>query len=305
VTRLGSSGSVLYCVWGASANSVWAGGGVDSGDVVHYINGQFQYYKTGMYGVYSINGTSDSDIWFGGGGAMSHWNGNSFALYVFNGDSLPNMQQSFGAIWIAPDNEIFAVGGGGAIVHRKPDYTWEVMQSGTTLDLTSMRGFSSNNIYAVGNDPNCSGCTGIILHYNGNAWQTVAMGKLPPPTDTTILVGDFKGIGGAMEDSLYVVGERIYIHHSSRWTLANAPCNERNQPSCGAYVEGVAGTSWNNVWIVGDFGWMMHFDGDHWEKDYQFFNLSSSLVFNNVLAFPNDVFSVGWDNNTAYFIHGQ
>ena len=63
-------------------------------------------------------------------------------------------------IWGSSDNDIFAVGYNGFILHYD-GLTWSAMESGTTTWLYGVWGNSRNNVFAVGDD-------GTILHYEGN-----------------------------------------------------------------------------------------------------------------------------------------
>ncbi|MDY7018536.1 MAG: hypothetical protein SU899_00440, partial [Chloroflexota bacterium] len=65
-------------------------------------------------------------------------------------------------IWGTSSTDVFAVGGGGVILHYD-GISWTLMNSGTTYDLYGVWGNSSNDVFAVGD-------TGTILHYDGTSW---------------------------------------------------------------------------------------------------------------------------------------
>jgi len=317
INKIGEANSVLHGVWGASPNSVWACGGgvVDSGarkipfGIMHYVNGQMTFYRsdgdsgvgypTGCYGL------SDSEIWFAEPGNLIEFKKGKYIDYPFTGidASLPTFTGNLNAVWEAADSEIFAVGDSGIVMHRKPDMTWEIQHAPTTLSLLAMKGFSASEIYAVCKDRSCTGCGGNILKYDGTSWNFIAT-SIGAPGDSLHIDGDFFDIGGQNHDSLYTVGYRIYKRDSSGWMLTNAPCNDLNNQTCSYYTEGVDG-SWNNVWIVGAYGRVFHFGGAHWSANYPFLNTGSNLTFDRVVVFPNDIFIVGADDNSAWFIHGQ
>jgi hypothetical protein len=317
VTRWGENGgnSVLRGIWAASAASVWLSGVIDSSSVgkgynlVHVRPDTTEFYTLlgadGLIG--SCYGRSDSDLWICGNGTIWHWTGDSAITYGTWNGGLPNkLQTAYLDIWETPSGaEVWAVGNGGKIAHRMTDGTWELQKSGTTLALTSIRGFANHDIYVSSVKANCNGCEGVILHYDGNAWTEIAHGYLPPPTDTNLLVGDFSSISGESHDSIFAVGERIYKATPPGWRLADAPCNERLKPSCGAYAESVSALVWNDVWVVGDFGWMMHFDGERWKTNFPFFNSSVVSALDKIVTVSGEVFAVGQDHTSAYLIHGK
>ena len=94
--------------------------------------------------------------------------------------------------WLDPAGDIFVVGNKGAIIrYNSSIQRWVPMASGIdmgpnlayNLDLYSVWGTSSSNLYAVGGGFTVSGDgspteTGIILHYDGSGdtWTTVYSG---------------------------------------------------------------------------------------------------------------------------------
>ena len=72
-------------------------------------------------------------------------------------------------IWGIAENDVFAVGDKGTILHYD-GATWSVMESGTTVDLRGVWGTSATNVYAVGYEG------GTILHYDGLEWSTINSG---------------------------------------------------------------------------------------------------------------------------------
>jgi hypothetical protein len=281
-------GAVLYGVWGLNPNSVWAVGG---SLLVHYLNGQISLDTLFGNSFYSITGTSDTNIWIGNAGAVNHWNGKTLAIYVFNGDSLPNVQQNFTGIWIAPDSEIFCVCDGGSIVHRSVSGKWETMATPTTLALTSIVGFSPSNIYACGGYSNYQG---ILLHYDGTAWSEDSAAKASNIYST---IGNIYSVYGDSPDSLFVVGNAIMHRKGTAW-------DDRTPPQQQYYAESVHSQGWNDVFVSGFYGMLLHFDGDHWVS-YNNIPINSQTAIINVFNIGGEVFGVGSTNGQAYFLHGQ
>jgi hypothetical protein len=310
--RYGNPGSGIYGIWGTSPQSVWMCGLIDSGmnttNILHVTNDSVRLYYVEHMGNqtwYGCYGTSDSSVYFVALSAIAHYDGHGFVVWTF-ADSLHLPGAQLLGIWVTPDDkEVFAVGNAGTIVHRKADGSWENMSSGTSLYLMQVRGSSAKDVYAIGQKPDCDGCEGVILHYDGTIWSEMAHGYLPVPADTNLLVGDFADLGGESTDSLYTVGQRIYKRDGVRWELPDAPWNGRTTGgSGGAKMEGVGGT-WNNMWVVGDLGFIEHFNGERWNTAYPYFYLTSSLILRRVLAFHDEVFIVGGDNQSSFILHGR
>jgi hypothetical protein len=94
-------------------------------------------------------------------------------------------------IWGSSAEDIFAVGGPGAILHYDGE-SWRTMTSGTDLLLHAVGGSSPRNVYAVGES-----CT--ILHFDGTSWQPVLLpfdcrvplrGVWVQPGSDVVFVGD-------------------------------------------------------------------------------------------------------------------
>ncbi len=311
MTRIGKPDSYLYSVWASSERSIWMCGNIatDTGTIriLHYTgdslipipwhNGLLAFSTT-----YSCFGTADTNVWFTAPATLARWDGNRICIYPLNGsvDSVPNLtSEIMTSIWVAPGGvELFAGGQRGVIIHRRANGTWEKQESGTKVTIMSIIGFAPNDVYACGRE-----AEGIILHYDGTAWTQVAIGT-DPPVDSTYLFGTFMSLAGDSPDSLYVVGDLIYCRRNGKWQLAKAPWNTPQDYTFGAYKEWAFGT-WNNMWIVGDFGYMMHFNGEKWKTNYPFWNTSGSQVFVGGRTLPNQVFVVGSDNQSAFFIRGR
>jgi hypothetical protein len=307
--RFGLPGSSFYGVWGQSPRSIWvAGGGIDdSGNtfqVVHVANGRFYGLYADLGGAfYGVCGISDTMMWFSGENVLSEWNGHQFTNHVFDGDSLPNYNTTFYAVWVTPDGrDVYAIGDRGLILHGTPDGKWEKMESGTSLRLLTILGFSSHEIYVSGSDAIHEG---VVLVFNGTVWKELVHSFYPVSSDTSKPVGPLVTIGGESGDSLYNVGGFIYKREGDHWIRPAAPCNDpAGAAGCGGFRQAVGG-QWNNVWVSGAFGDLLHFSGERWTRLLQFYDRSSDLVLPALRVFPNDVFIVGTDHTSAVLIHGR
>jgi len=77
------------------------------------------------------------------------------------------------------------------------DFTmWRPMTSSTTVDLYSVWGSASNDVFAVGS-------SGTIVHYDGSDWSSMS-------TSTT---SDLYGVWGASSTNVFAVGRSGTIVH--------------------------------------------------------------------------------------------
>ena len=92
-------------------------------------------------------------------------------------------------IWGNSENDVFAVGSSGTILHYNGS-TWSQMNSGSTVNLASVFGLNSNNVFAVGGN-------GTILHYDGTSWSKV---------ESPAIYDQFRDIWIDSSNNLYIAG---------------------------------------------------------------------------------------------------
>jgi hypothetical protein len=187
-------------IW-ADANG--AGFVLDTFGSVHSSTNAWAPVATTLVGVPAgLEGRGPSDLYaFGESGGVAHYNGtwssvttttdpflelHAFSLgpttvWAVGKDGLGKAAKLVGAQWVdlplpaqtqelfgvyaASDTSVFAVGGGGVILHYDGT-AWSPMVSGVLNDLYAISGTSETDVFAVGNN--------IVLHYDGSAWSPVA-----------------------------------------------------------------------------------------------------------------------------------
>ena len=87
------------------------------GTILHYNGTSWSSVSSGTtQDLYSVWGTSASDVWaVGGGGTILHYNGTSWSS-VSSGTTL-----SLYSVWGSSPSNVWAVGDGGTILHGSPD----------------------------------------------------------------------------------------------------------------------------------------------------------------------------------------
>lgn len=147
------------------------------------------------------------------------------------------------AVWVAPDQTVYAAGRGGAIV-RGSGVTWASLESGTRSNINALWGFSNSDIWAATNDS--------VLHWNGSKWSI----------DMTLADSDptgFYGIWGSSPSDIWLVGATGVIQHfdGTSW-------KKDSFVFAGRMLWGVWGSGPNDVWIVGAPGVALHNTGAGW-----------------------------------------
>ena len=186
-------------------------------------------------------------------------------------------------IWGTSANDIFAVGGDGAIIHYD-GAAWHTMESTReNVSGSSLRGVwgsSSSNVYAVGYH-------GVILEYNGNAWSLVYGGNEP---------FFFFDVWGSSASDIFVVGEQGKIVHydGNAWRSMDS----------GTFSWGLSavwGSSASDVFVVGEYGKIFHYDGNAWSS----MDSGTLKTLNGVWGTSaTDVYAVG-DSRTILHYNGS
>jgi len=159
--------------------------------------------------------------------------------------------------WGPAEDDIYAVGGAldaGGVMHFDGE-TWSPMTTPEVPLLNWTFGFAADDVHVVGND-------GTILHWDGAAWSA-----MESPTDQ-----DLWGVWGAAPDDVWAVGGTArrpggvptVIHFDGeRWSRVETPTPMRENVF--AYFK-VWGSGPDDVYVVGDAGIVLHWDGAAFEE---------------------------------------
>jgi hypothetical protein len=161
-----------------------------------------------------------------------------FKEITIEGDNL----KAIASLWGTNPNNVYAVGGGGQILHWDGNQLTK-MTSGTSKLLRDVWGSGPNDIFAVGDE-------GRILHYEGTNWKLMKSG-----TTKTL-----NGVWGTGPNNVYAVGDNgIMIHYDG---------NSWNEIDSGTiqYLKEVFGFSANNIYATGSLGEVVHYDGSGWSS---------------------------------------
>lgn len=148
--------------------------------------------------------------------------------------------------------------------------TWTIDTLGHAGNfLNDVWGLDENNVYAVGY-VSLNGNNSNVIKWNGLNWTTFSL-----------VEGVLQGIYGFDENNIIVVGTYGSYGYSAIWNGSN--WNETNFfryfPNGDTVwaLRSVWGSSPDDVWAVGDFGTIIHWDGTEWRKVV--INLPSDRAF--------------------------
>lgn len=155
------------------------------------------------------------------------------------------------SIWSANANNTWAVGGGTSTpeIAYWNGSTWALQSSPVAKGLNSVWGLNATSVWAGGRD-------GAMLFYNGSSWVSQSS-SLELPANSGWLIYDIWGIDA---NNVWAVaggsgGGRVLKWNGSAWSAIH---------SSAAGLRSLWVGSANNIWAVGDNGFVTHFDGSTW-----------------------------------------
>jgi len=293
---IGEWQSVLYDVWGTDENDVWAVGALTIGGnfygALHW-NG-VEWTPDSTVGGTAIYGFTSNDIWVVGGGVFhlenSKWiqkdkrivNGSVVVL-----DSVLFRNSPYTSIWGTSSSNLYLGNQWGKIIHWDGSKA-RVMNLTADYAILDIWGFSEYEIYAVSGF--ILNSYGRLFKYNGSEWSTIRTGSYSNINYDTY--GPFSSVWGSDISELYLVAYSIERRIIDNWLIDNSYNTE--------IKDRVRGSASNNVFVCGAYGFTAHFNGVDWRK----YPLSQQATLLGLQVFNNQVFIVGYDQNTAFIYRG-
>jgi len=210
----------------------------------------------------------------------------------------PDVHGLLSATAIIAPNDIWAVGwitpAGSSTLQPLAEHfngtSWSVVPTPKSPGsyFTRLSALSSNDVWAVGNDPSTN--SGLIEHWDGTKWSIVTN----PVSGTG---GWLTSVDAIAAKNVWAVGftaGHSLIEHfdGSSWSVV--PISLPNNSE----LSGVSGSSANDIWAVGHVGSVaapeiLHFNGTSWSTVASApVPSDSSLMSVSALA-PNDAWAVG------------
>jgi hypothetical protein len=181
-------------------------------------------------------------------------------------------------------NNIIFIGNKGTIVHYDGN-SFTKMESGTSIDLTHIYGLDKNNIWVVGDDRGLDEGHSVLLFYNGNMWQTVHYRHYDEGKDPE---SPYRGIW-ADKDSLILANALGYWHES---IVTGKGRQEYISILPAGYTQDFFAYNRNDIFMVGDFLTLHHFNGKSW-KSYIPFDSNNHNIFWAGTYISKDIVFVG------------
>jgi hypothetical protein len=209
---------------------------------------------------------SATNIWLAGSIPI-HGNGTSWVGYDIQ--ALVGAGATVSRMWGTPQ-EMYFVGRAGNIIHYNGS-TWQRVESGTTLDVRDIWGATNarsgvREILALAstNTPQVQGS--MVFRITGNSATPISTTGMSPDMHSTWFIP---------ERRYYVVGAGIHqkrMLSDSAWS-AYAPGVVTRY-----FSGGVRGQDVNDVFVVGSFGEVVHFNGQSWYRYFSDLPLPSGYL---------------------------
>src|SRR5262249_17482160 len=135
--------------------------------------------------------------------------------------------------------------------------------AGDTLMLwQSVWGLSSTDIYTVGAEYG-RGWTPLVAHFDGNQWSlfTLPVDTLREPLDICATSPPNLYVAGVVHDA---VDTSMAHDHGLILHFDGTTWSETIDSESGVHLKAVWGTAPDNVYMVGDPGAIVRWDGAHW-----------------------------------------
>ena len=106
-----------------------------------------------------------------------------------------------------------------------------------------------------------------------------------------------KSVWGTAPDNLYLVGDGVFTYNGESLDFIQLPPEIPNY-----HMESIRGTAENNMFAVGHFGLVVHYNGNSWHYYPELYNYA---IATSVTVIGNSVFVVGIDGSQAFIYSGR
>jgi len=151
------------------------------------------------------------------------------------------------SVWVASDNEAWAVGEAGLAYHYL-NGTWTLVPTGTPSSLSVVYGFSANDVWAAG-------ANGVGVHWDGTQWSENGVSPDGQSIDT------LWGINGSLWAGSVVSSFPYSSSYSVEMDSFNGTAWKFNFSNCTSALTSIWGASPSDVWFTCDGQGFEHFDG--------------------------------------------
>ncbi|RMG23857.1 MAG: hypothetical protein D6732_24355 [Methanobacteriota archaeon] len=203
----------------------------------------------------SIYAISPEGIWCSAyAGSYVYWNGQEWAS-----EWVPEMNGVINAIWGTSSSDVYFVGGNGSIVHYDGS-SFTIMDSPTSQDLNGIVGVvnpeaNAVRLWAYGwtDYPH----RGLLLEFDENTWNIVWNETQPFYDDHNYL-----------EPTVWATNDYVFIYTGGRddGMIARHKIHDFNDyeilyHTINGFIRDIHGNNKNDIFFVGDFNNVMHYNG--------------------------------------------
>ncbi len=229
----------LWKVWGLSADAVWAVG--DDGTVLHYDGRTWRFMpRVDSTQLRSIWGTASDKLWaVSADSRVFHYDGAGWDMVYDHSDALVDITGT------GPEN-IYACGYSNSVLHFDgDDWTPMTLPPVGPFDLWSLSIDDQDRVWTCGG-------SGTVFRYDDGTWT-----EQSTPTTETLLAIE------CHEDRVFVLGfdGTILRHNGSEWGTMTSGVS--------AWLRAVQVIGLDDIFVGGDYGTLIHWDGESWDVVFQ------------------------------------
>jgi hypothetical protein len=293
-------------IWGSSSTNLYIAGfnDVSRGQMWHYAGKKWEPVKltvdeggTIQRGFYltSIFGLSANNIWAIGYRMFGLTSETDSCLIIhFDGAQWTELPIYSGSPliwgWGINSSDIWIGGVNGTLFHYN-GVQWKNTNFRPDIGIYSIYGTDNNDVYLIGDQWDSRQGDSIynfLYHYDGLDWKLVdSVSEAYSPMQRNSVWALDKG-------NVYIAGNGIYRKNGSSWEkvlVANTSFSM------------IRGTSSSNLFAVGLYSSVYHYNGLDWQK-FEQINYPS-INFTDVWTDGKEVFILGTDGLTTYVVHGK
>jgi hypothetical protein len=235
------------------------------------------------------------ELWMADGGAIARLNLSTHNATVWR--FLDTSQYGYlHAVWGLASNDLYAVADKGMILHFDGS-TWSKMKVPGSNNLQRIWGTADNNIWAAGY--NYQNGESEVWHYTGSYWTTDNI--------TTSGASQKWGLGSMWAcDS----AGHSFVASGGTTVFRRTDNNNWRNDSLLKLTDHIgldlSGTCANDIFAVGSWGLVMHWNGRSWKRYDQFLEESNNAYLTDQVSMnSNTVCIVGLKNYTSWVLIGQ
>ncbi|HLP18593.1 MAG TPA: hypothetical protein VK470_20205 [Bacteroidota bacterium] len=305
----GSYQTMMRAIWGSSPTDIYVTGhnSNNPGQMYHFDGTKWEEVhlyreRGGSIDLYvdmlSIFGFSRQDIWAAGYGGervnnhIIHFNGSTWTTVAM---PYENIGTSLTAIGGSSSRDLFVGGNNSNYIFHYDGSLWRkdslpiiippLYHSGDFFTLQSIVSDNSDNVFAIGTShyqteyPSTYDVN-YFFSWKNSKWDLV---------DSAVFASwsiqekwGYHSLWVSPSNTLYSGGGGIFVKKDNAWQLMYLPRG---------YINSVSGTSDNNIFAVGDYGVILHYNGTDWYS-LPVFNDSNNAYY-DIWTDGNEVFIVG------------